>query len=142
MTIKSVWTRLRKVALSQIILISVQLFLGAMVLAAASVQEDPESSLNTYGQVATLIFVAFCIPAIPVLLSATVLIKSREKVSDHSWSLARKTQLTVFIFCLATLLPAIFLLANGFPFFVIDCILGIIYWVLVNRDTKGVVKDV
>ena len=107
MTNKSVWTRLRKVALSQIILISVQLFLGAMVLAAASVQEDPESTLNTFGQVATLIFVAFCVPALPVLLSATVLIRSREKVSDH-----------------------------------IDCVLGMIHWVLVNRYTKGAVKNV
>ena len=107
MTNKSVWTQLRTVALSQIILISVQLVLGALVLSAASVQDNAESSLNTFGQVATLIFVAFCVPAPPVLLSATGLIRSREKVSDH-----------------------------------IDCVLGIIYWVLVKRDTKGAVKNV
>ena len=136
MTNKKGLTRLQGVALSQIILISIQLALGVLFIGWSNGPAFAGHGSNTFGQMATLLFVAFCIPAIPVLLSALVFVKPREKASDQGWVVARRTQLTVFIFCLATLIPAIALVANGFPFFAVDCVLGIIFWVLVNKDTK------
>lgn len=143
MTNKTGWTRLQGVALSQIILISIQLALGLFFIAWSNGPAFSGSGSNTFGQVAILLFVAFCIPAVPVLLSALVFVKPREQVSDQGWVVARRTQLTVFVFCLATLIPAIALVANGFPFFAVDCVLGIIFWALVNKDTtlKGATNN-
>ncbi|MEY4553781.1 MAG: hypothetical protein RL197_208 [Actinomycetota bacterium] len=132
--------RLQIIAGFQLASIIIQLALGIAVLVASSVPEYPEQSVNTYNQIALMLFIVFLVPAIPTLTSAWVLIRPFDKTPATTLVRARKTQLFVFIFCLVTLFPAISLATNGFWVFMVDCILGIISWFLVRQDLKPAQK--
>lgn len=131
------WGRLQITALVQIILISIQLGLGFYLLVISAIPEFGGSSVNTFNQIAVLLFAAFLAPAIPTLISASVLCKSPSKVTDEALRSARRKQMLLFVFCILALVPAISLAINGFWPFAIDCVLGIIFWVIVNKETSG-----
>jgi hypothetical protein len=133
-------SRLQIIAGFQLASIIIQLGLGIAVLVVSSVPEFSDQSVNTYNQVAVMLFIVFLVPAIPTLTSARTLIRPLEMIEAKTRVSAYKTQLFVFIFCLVTLFPAIGLATNGFWVFMADCILGIISWVFVRQDLKAVEK--
>ena len=133
-------SQLQIIAGFQLSSIIIQLALGIAVLVVSSGPEDPGASVNTYNQIAVMLFVVFLVPAIPTLTSAWVLIRPFDDIPSKTLARSRKTQIFVFIFCLVTLFPAISLATNGFWVFMVDCILGIISWFLVRQDLKPVQK--
>ena len=133
-------SRLQIIAGFQLASIIIQLGLGIAVLVVSSVPEFSDQSVNTYNQVALMLFLVFLVPALPTLTSAWTLIRPLEIIPAKTRLSAYKTQLFVFIFCLVTLFPAIGLATNGFWVFMADCILGIISWVLVRQDLKAADK--
>jgi hypothetical protein len=133
-------SRLQIIAGFQLASIIIQLGLGIAVLVVSSVPEFSGQSVNTYNQIVVMLLIVFLVPAIPTLTSAWSLIRPLEVIPAKTRVTAYKTQLFVFIFCLVTLFPAIGLATSGFPVFAIDCILGIISWVLVRQDLKAAEK--
>jgi len=129
-------SRLQIIAGFQLSSIIIQLALGIAVLVVSSGQEYSGASVNTYNQIAVMLFVVFLVPAIPTLTSAWVLIRPFDKTPATTLVRARKTQLFVFIFCLLTVAPSFFLATNGFWVFFADCVLGIGSWFLVRQDLK------
>lgn len=132
----SALSRLRIIAGFQLASIIIQLGLGIAVLVVSSVPESPDQSVNTYNQLAVMLFIVFLIPAAPALISASILIRRPELVPKESLVGARKLQVFAFGFCLVALLPAVGLATDGFWVFMADCILGIISWILVRKDLK------
>jgi hypothetical protein len=129
-------SRLQIIAGFQLSSIIIQLALGIAVLVVSSGQEYSGASVNTYNQIAVMLFVVFLVPAIPTLTSAWVLIRQFDKIPAKTLARTHKTQLFVFSFCLLTVAPSFFLATNGFWVFFADCVLGIISWFLVRQDLK------
>jgi hypothetical protein len=134
---KKALSRLQIIAGFQLASIIIQLALGIAVLVVSSVPEFSDQSVNTYNQIAVMLFLVFLVPAIPTLTSAWILIRPFANIPAEPRVRARKTQLFVFIFCLATVAPSFFLATNGFWVFFADCILGIISWQFVSKDIKA-----
>ena len=132
----SALSRLQIIACFQLASIIIQLGLGIAVLVVSSVPGSPDQSVNTYNQLAVMLFIVFLIPAAPALISASILVRRPELVPKETLVGARKLQLFAFGFCLVALLPAVGLATNGFWVFMADCILGIISWILVRKDLK------
>jgi hypothetical protein len=133
-------SRLQIIAGFQLASIIIQLALGIAVLVVSSVPEFSGQSVNTYNTVVVMLLMVFLVPAIPTLTSAWVLVRPFDKIPTESRVRARKTQLFVFIFCLATAVPSFFLATNGFWVFFADCVLGIISWQFVGKDLKPAEK--
>jgi uncharacterized membrane protein YozB (DUF420 family) len=133
-------SRLQIIAAFQLASIIIQLALGIAAVVITFVPGSPDQSVNIYNQVVIMLLLVFLVPAIPTLTSAWELIRQLERIPAETRVWAYKAQLFVLIFCVVTLLPAIGLATNGFPVFMIDCILGIISWVFVSKDLKPVEK--
>lgn len=131
-------SRIQKLAWTQIALIALQFVAGVWVLLSSS-NPDPEvdSSVNTYGQIAGLIFGVFLIPAIPVVLSAFVFIKPTSQLTQQQIKGAFVTQTFVFAFCVFTVLPALQLAFNGFWVFFADCSFGFLSWFVLRSELKS-----
>ena len=137
---KKARSRLQIIAGFQLGLITIHYPFGIAALVASSVPEFSDQSVNTYNQIVVMLFLVFLVPAIPTLISAWILIRPLANIPAETRERARKTQLFVLIFCVVTLLPATALATNGFPVFMIDCVLGIISWVFVSKDLKPAEK--
>lgn len=134
---KEARSRLQIIAGFQLASIIIQLALGIAAVVITSVPASPDQSVNTYNQIVIMLLLVFLVPAIPTLTSAKVLIRPLTNILAETLERARKTQLFVLIFCVVTLLPATALATNGFPVFMIDCVLGIISWQFVSKDIKA-----
>ena len=137
---KKARSRLQIIAGFQLGLITIHYPFGIAALVASSVPEFSDQSVNTYNQIVVMLFLVFLVPAIPTMTSAWTLIRPLANIPAETRERARKTQLFVLIFCVVTLLPATALATNGFPVFMIDCVLGIISWVFVSKDLKPAEK--
>ncbi|MCX6485837.1 MAG: hypothetical protein NTX78_04280 [Rhodoluna sp.] len=84
-------SRLQIIAGFQLASIIIQLGLGIAVLVVSSVPEFSDQSVNTYNQVALMLFIVFLVPAIPTLTSARTLIRSLEHIPAKTRVSAYKT---------------------------------------------------
>jgi cobalamin synthase len=86
--------------------------------------------------VAMLLF-AFAIPAVMTFMSAGTLALPKERSSEQARKSAFGTQKGLFVLCIVLLVPSIALALNGFVFFAINCVLGIVLWPLMKKEINA-----
>lgn len=132
------WSRVQKLAWTQIALIALQLLAGIWILINTSAPEPGvDASVNTFSQIAVMIFGVFLIPAIPVVQSAMILVKPSNEVTPQQIHGAWITQKFVFGFCVLMVLPALQLGLMGFWVFFVDCVLGFIFWFVLRSELQS-----
>jgi heme A synthase len=125
-------TRLQALAIGQLALVGLETVLGILAITAFP-NEGGNGIFNTL--VAMLLF-AFAIPAVMTFMSAGKLALPKERSSEQAWKSAFATQKGLFVLCIVLLIPSISLALNGFVFFAINCVLGIVLWPFVNKERK------
>ena len=135
------FNKLQKLALTEVILLIVQVAVGLFALIAVSFPEFADQSVNTLLQIGLLLFVAFMIPGIPAFSSALTLMKTPAKLNETLRRRAGQTQTVVFWICIATIIPAASLAFNGFPIFLIDCVIGIVLWPQIRKEISKAVAE-
>jgi heme A synthase len=127
-------TRLQAIAIGQLLLIGVETILG--VMAVVSLSNEGGSGIN-YSISRMMLFV-FSIPAIMIFISARTLALPQNRTTDQARKFAFRTQKGLFIVCCLLVIPAVLLAIQGFVPFAVNCVLGIVLWPIVNKDSKSV----
>ena len=124
---------LRALAISQLALIGVETIVGLIVAGSF----PNEGGNRIFNSIATMLFLAFAIPAIMTVLSAAVLAKPKNKIASAEAKRAFSTQKILFVLCILLVIPSFALASQGFVFFAVNCVLGIVLWPLVNKESKN-----
>jgi heme A synthase len=128
-------SKLQFLAMGQLGLIVLETALGVIsAINFAKPEFEGEEGNGLSGQIATLMFVAFTIPAVLTLKSAGTLALPNSRSSEQARKSAFVTQKGLFILCIVFLIPSSWLALNGFIFFAIDCLLGIILWPIIRKE--------
>jgi len=126
-------TKVQKVALAQVMLLSLQVLLGVVALVNVSTP-DTDSSINTSLQVGYMLFMTYLVMAVPAMISAWRLLQPATEANQKERRVAFRTQQVLFFFCIVLIIPSTSLAFNGFVFFAIDCLLGMIFWLMISRE--------
>jgi hypothetical protein len=123
-------SKLQGLALGQLGLIGLESVLG--VIAATSFPN--EGGNRIFNTLATMLLMVFAIPAVMTFYSAGILVKPKEKIDLTAAKSAFAMQKTLFIVCIFLVVPSIALAFNGFVFFAINCVLGIVLWPIMKKE--------
>lgn len=126
-------TRLQALAIGQLVLVGTETILG--VLAMTSFPN--EGGNRIFNTLTVMLFFAFAVPAIMTFMSAGTLALPKQGSSEQALKTAFGTQKGLFILCILLLIPSISLAFNGFVFFAINCVLGIVLWPFVNKERNA-----
>ena len=130
-------SKLQGLAIAQLGVIGLETVLGIVAAINFAKPEFEGGEGNGLGgQLAFMMLLAFSVPAIMTFISAGRLALPMERSSEQALKSAFGTQKGLFILCILLLIPSISLALNGFVFFAINCVLGIILWPFVNKEKK------
>lgn len=123
---------LQRLALGQLILIGLETVFGII----ATFLLPAEGGNGIVHSIALLLISAFAIPACLTIVSAAILVKPNTGISAKQTRLARGIQLVLFILCILLLVPSVSLATQGFVVFAVNCVLGLVLWPMVNKESK------
>ena len=126
-------TRLQALAIGQLALVASETVLGLLAMTAF----PNEGGNGIFNTLVAMLLLAFAIPAVMTFYSAGILVKPKEKIAPSAAKSAIAMQKALFIVCIVLVIPSISLAFNGFVFFALNCVAGLVLWPMVNKESKS-----
>ena len=131
-------SNLQGLAIAQLGVIGLEIVLGVVAAANFAKPEIEGGEGNGLsGQLALMMLLAFALPAIMTFISAGTLALHENRTSEQARKSAFGTQKGLFIMCVVLLIPSVALAFNGFVFFAINCVMGIVLWPLMKKEMNS-----